>query len=72
MRLVALLELQNPCIDKVYVWIYWKLYDNYENIIILATMHLPLGLPSHLSSLLPFPNNKTKKQQEQVTKKFSE
>jgi len=37
-------------------------------------MHLPLGLPSHLSSLLPFLNNNTKKikkQQKQVSK-FSE
>ena len=38
------------------------------------TMHLPLGLPFHVSSLLPFLINyqKKKKQQEQVTKKFSE
>ena len=31
----------------------------------LQTMHLPLGFPSHLSSLLPFLK---KMQQEQVTK----
>jgi len=35
-------------------------------------MHLPLSLPSHLSSLLPFLNDNTKKkQQKHVTKKFS-
>ena len=41
-------------------------------------MYLRLGLPSHLSSLLPFLNNnsnkanKQKKQQKQVTEKFPE
>ena len=36
-------------------------------------MHLPLGLPSHLSSLLSFLNEspKKKRQRKQVTKKFS-
>ena len=44
-----------------------------KNSILLSyfkTMHLLLGLPSNLPSLLPFLNNNTKKATEQVTKSF--
>ena len=67
MRLEALLELQNPRIDKE------SLMFGFAGsfMIILSFMRIlsylppcifPLASPPmHLSSLLPFPNNKTKK-----------
>ena len=77
MRLEALLELQNPRIDKESVMFGFT----GSFMMILSFMwtlscfidHASSPWPRlHLSSLLPFLNNKTKKRQEQVAKTFSE
>ena len=61
-------------LESIYNYFLFFVNNKVVYIYTLQTMHLPLGLPSHLSSLLPFLKNKTKQQKkkEQVTKKFSE
>ena len=78
----ALLGLLNPPDEEVWCLDWQFHFKAFEFMTILSsfyyhtvhTMHLPLGLPSHVTSLLPFlkSNTKNKKHQEQVTKKFSE